>query len=91
MAACSPREDAIIDHLRREFGHVSAERVVSGTGLENLYRAVIAVDRVEAPERHAAEITKAALEGDSPTARAALELFCAMLARIIHDGMSLER
>jgi glucokinase len=82
MAACSPREDAIIDYLRREFGHVSAERVVSGTGLENLYRAVIAVDRVEAPERHAAEITKAALEGDSPIARAALELFCAMLGSI---------
>src|SRR5262245_15153812 len=34
MAASSPREDAVIDHLRQEFGHVSAERVVSGTGLE---------------------------------------------------------
>lgn len=37
---------------------------------------------VEAPERHAAEITKAALEGDSPIASAALELFCAMLGSI---------
>ena len=32
MAATSPREDAIIDFLRRQFGHVSAERVVSGSG-----------------------------------------------------------
>ena len=30
MAATSAREDAIIDRLRGEFGHVSAERVLSG-------------------------------------------------------------
>jgi glucokinase len=82
MAATSRREDAIIDHLRRQFGHVSAERVVSGSGLENLYRAVIAIDGIEAPTRNAAEITNAALEGHCPVARAALDLFCAMLGTI---------
>ncbi len=82
MAATSRREDAIIDHLRRQFGHVSAERVVSGSGLENLYRAVIAIDGIEAPTRNAAEITNAALEGRCPVARAALDLFCAMLGAI---------
>jgi glucokinase len=82
MAATSPREDAIIDHLRRQFGHVSAERVVSGMGLENLYRAVVALDGVDAPQRNAAEITKAAIDGNCPIARAALELFCAMLGTI---------
>ena len=41
----SLREDAIIENLRQRFGHVSAERVLSGHGLENLYRA-IAVDRL---------------------------------------------
>jgi glucokinase len=79
MAATSDREDAIIDYLRREFSHVSAERVVSGSGLENLYRAVIALDGIEAPKRNAAEITNAALDGTCPIARAALDLFCAML------------
>jgi glucokinase len=79
MAATSDREDAIIDYLRRQFSHVSAERVVSGSGLENLYRAVIAVDGIEAPKRNAAEITTAALDGTCPIARAALDLFCAML------------
>jgi glucokinase len=82
MAASSPREDAVIDHLRRELGHVSAERVVSGPGLENLYRAVVALDRVDAPQRNAAAITKAGLDGSCPAARAALELFCAMLGTI---------
>ena len=61
---------------------VSAERVVSGSGLENLYRAVVAVDGVDAPQRDAAAITTAALNGVCPTAREALELFCAMLGTI---------
>jgi glucokinase len=82
MAATSQREDAILDHLRREFGHVSAERVISGSGLENLYRAVIAVDGIEAPKRNAIDITKAALEGSCPVARATLDVFCAMLGTI---------
>ena len=82
MAATSRREDAIIDYLRHEFGHVSAERVVSGGGLENLYRAVVALDGIDAPKRSAAEITKAALDGDCPTARATLDLFCAMLGTV---------
>jgi len=79
MASTSAREDAIMDYLRRQFSHVSAERVVSGSGLENLYRAVIAIDGFEAPKRNAAEITNAALDGTCPISRAALDLFCAML------------
>lgn len=82
MAATSRREDAIIDYLRREFGHVSAELVVSGAGLENLYRAVVALDGVDALQRDAAEITTAALNGECPIARASLELFCEMLGTI---------
>ena len=82
MAAISDREDAIIDHLRRQFSHVSAERVVSGSGLENLYSAVIAIDGIEAPKRNAAEITNAALDGTCSVARVALDLFCAMLGTI---------
>jgi glucokinase len=82
MAGTSRREDAIIDYLRRQFGHVSAERVVSGSGLENLYGAVVALDGADAPQRDAAEITTAALNGECPISRAALELFCAMLGTI---------
>jgi glucokinase len=79
MAATSDREHAIIDYLRRRFSHVSAERVVSGSGLENLHRAVMAIDGTEGPKRNAAEITNAALDSTCPIARAALDLFCAML------------
>ena len=82
MAATSHREDAIIEYLRRQFGHVSGERVVSGYGLENLYRAVVALEKVDAPQRDAAKITTAALDGRCPLAREALEMFCAMLGTI---------
>ncbi|HEY6259584.1 MAG TPA: glucokinase [Xanthobacteraceae bacterium] len=79
MAAASRREEALIDHLRQKFGHVSAERLISGVGLEHLYQASAALDGQQVPPRSAAEITKAALAGTCPTARAALDAFCAFL------------
>jgi glucokinase len=79
MAAGSRREDALIDHLRQHFGHVSAERMISGFGLENIYQAIAALDGVEAPSRNAAAITKAALDGSCQTAQAALDAFCSFL------------
>jgi glucokinase len=79
IAGGSRREDAVIDHLRGRFGHVSAERVVSGSGLENLHQAIASLDASGAPAGDAAEITRRALDGSCPTAVAALEMFCALL------------
>jgi glucokinase len=78
----SPREDAIIETLRQRLGHVSAERVLSGQGLENLYRAIAAIDSLTVPERSAAEITQAAIAGRCAVSRAALDTFCAMLGDV---------
>ena len=82
MAGSSPREDAVIAHLRQRFGHVSAERVLSGDGLENLHEALAALDNLALPRRHAAEITRAGIEGSCPTSRAAIDMFCAMLGTV---------
>jgi glucokinase len=79
LPATSVREDAVLDHLRQRFGHVSAERVLSGPGIENLYQSIAALDGTDAPSRSAADITKAALQGTCPTSRASLDMFCAML------------
>ncbi len=79
IAGASRREDAVIDHLRDRFGHVSAERVASGAGLENLHQAIAALEGSRAPAYDAAEITRRALDGSSPTAVAALQMFCALL------------
>ena len=82
MAGSSLREDAVIGYLRRRFGHVSAERVLSGNGLENLHEALAALDHVTLPRRRAAEITQAGIEGNCPRSRAAIDMFCAMLGTL---------
>jgi len=81
----SLREDAIIAKLRQEFGHVSAERVLSGPGLENLYRTIAALKSLTVPQRGAAEISQAALAGGCAASGAALETFCALLGAVAGD------
>jgi glucokinase len=82
MPSGSLREDAIIENLRQQFGHVSAERVLSGNGLENIYRAIASLDLLTVPKRTAAEITQAAVEERCAASRAALDVFCAMLGDV---------
>lgn len=40
LAATNDREAAVVDMIRMEFGHCSAERLLSGPGLVNLYNAL---------------------------------------------------
>jgi glucokinase len=79
LAGTCDREDEIVKQLRRQFGHVSAERIVSGDGLENIYQAIIALDGLTLAPRSAADITKCAISGDCQIAREALAKFCAFL------------
>ena len=82
MPGSSLREDAVIAYLRQRLGHVSAEHVLSGNGLENLHEALAALDNIVLPRRRAAEITRAGVEGTCPTSRAAIDMFCAMLGTV---------
>ena len=82
LAAGSAHEAAIIETLRRQFGHVSAERALSGPGLENLYHAIASLEAVTVPERSAAEISQAGIEGCCAVSRAALDTFCALLGDV---------
>jgi glucokinase len=82
LPSASRREDRVIDRLRKFYDHVSAERTLSGGGLENLYRAIAAVDGVTVPQRDAPAITAAAQAGTCPVSRAALDMFCAMLGTV---------
>jgi glucokinase len=79
LAGICDREDQIIKQLRTRFGHVSAERLVSGDGLGNIYQAIVAVDGLTLAPRSAADITKCALSGDCHVAHEALAKFCAFL------------
>jgi glucokinase len=45
------QEDRIVSYLRKRSGHVSAERLISGSGLENIYQAIAALEGLEIPPR----------------------------------------
>ena len=72
------REDAIILALRQQFHHVSVERVLSGSGLMQLYHAIARVDDETVPERDSSEIVGARarrrLQGEPRGPRAVLRL-----------------
>lgn len=76
------REDAIILALRQQFHHVSVERVLSGSGLMQLYHAIARVDGQTVPERDSSEIVAHALADDCKVSREALELFCAFMGSV---------
>ncbi len=79
VAAADDFEASVIGLMRREFPHLSAERLLSGTGLPGLHRAVAEV-RGERPELlQPPEITRRAVSEADPTALATLDTFCAML------------
>jgi glucokinase len=82
LPATSDREAEVIAELRRRFGHVYVERVLSGSGLENLYHALAAVDGAAAPPRDAAAITEAAFDGSCALCRATLDMFCSFLGGV---------
>ncbi|MFZ5780577.1 MAG: glucokinase [Pseudomonadota bacterium] len=80
LPASDESEAVVIAALRQEFGHVSAERALSGSGLVNLYRAV-AGQGIAGGEMAPAEVTRLALDGD-PVARKALDAFCDFLGSV---------
>lgn len=82
LPATDEAEAAIIATLRQRFGHVSAERALSGSGLANLYGAL--AGQGDGSDVSPAEVTKQALEGDS-TARNALDAFCNFLGAVAGD------
>ncbi|WP_353198353.1 glucokinase [Sandarakinorhabdus sp.] len=68
-------DDAILAHLRRQFGRVSTERVVSGPGLAAIYAAMAA----EAAPPDDTALWQQALSGTAAPAVAALTRFCMAL------------
>ncbi len=82
LPATSAREAAVLAKMREHFGHVSIERALSGRGIQNVYQAIAAVDGASVPQRDAAAITSAALDGSCATSRATLDMFCAWLGAV---------
>ncbi len=75
----TPREIAVHGVLKKQFGHVSAERVLSGPGLINLVGALRTVDGLEPLELTPSEITERACSGADPLCAEAVQIFCELL------------
>ncbi|HEY1091340.1 MAG TPA: glucokinase, partial [Burkholderiaceae bacterium] len=65
--------------LQRRFGHASAERALSGPGIENLHHALAQARGEHVPLRDAAAIVHDALAGSDALSRDTLGMFCALL------------
>lgn len=86
LAAQTPFEFEVIDQLRKRYGHVSAERAISGAGLVDLYHAVRAVEDLGASEvTDPAAVSALALDHQEAPAVRALELMCAFLGSVAGD------
>ena len=84
-APLDPTEDQILAHLRRSFHRVSAERLVSGAGLANIYAALAAIEQRQVLHRDDKALWAAALDGSDNLATAALERFCLIFGAVAGD------
>jgi glucokinase len=80
VAAGSDREAQVLALLRRRFGHVSAERVLSGPGLVNLYGTLCELSGVPAMALQPADVLSRAQARSDARCEEALELFVNFLA-----------
>jgi glucokinase len=87
-ASFAPTSELSIDvlrWLRKKYGRVSAERVLSGMGLANIYLALSEIAGQHVPELSAAEVTTRAENGSDANCVEAVGLFCELLGSFAGD------
>ena len=82
LSVMNEREMAVLGQLHQRFSHVSAERVISGPGLVNLYDALCGLDRVVPDDLSPSEITRRAMEGSCSYCMEAVSMFCALFGTL---------
>ena len=76
------RESEIIGVIKKGMDHVSAESLVSGSGLSLLYQAISQLEGSDATNLAPEEITEKAVDGSCPIAIEALTIFCEVLGSV---------
>lgn len=79
-------EERILDRLRARHFRVSAERIVSGPGLANIYEALAAIEGVPSRIRDDATLWSDAIDGSDPLASTALDRFCMSFGSVAGDA-----
>ncbi len=86
FGASDQRELALLERMRKGRAHLSAERVLSGPGLAELYRAVAASHGEAEDELQPNEVLERALGGGDALGAEALEQFVTWLGRFAGDA-----
>ncbi len=81
LAPCTAEEDELIQYLRNKFGRVSAERCLSGQGIENIYQFVASKNPSSEPTLKAKTIAERALNATNQECVRTLELFSILMGR----------
>lgn len=79
------REIAVLQLLRGEYPHVSAERILSGPGLYLLYQTLCTLDGVGCTAPNEQAVTGQALAGTDPQCVEAVQMFCEWLGTVASD------
>lgn len=82
MAAADDEESAVLALMRKRYDHVSAERLLSGPGLLNLYSALCEIAGTPAASLTAAQISDPQTAAGDEHAAKAVAMFCAMLGTV---------
>lgn len=85
ISPANTRECEILGVCWQRFPHVSAERLVSGMGLQNLYQSICQLENVEIEDLEPAEISALGLNGNNPHCTEALDIFCGLLGSVAGD------
>ena len=85
FAPVDDTEIEILKFLRRKFGHVSNERILSGPGLVNLHEAMAGVEGVPYENAEGQDITAQALADKNSLCGRVLARFCAILGSVAGD------
>jgi glucokinase len=82
IAPATAQESTILDVMRKRYDHVSAERLLSGPGLVNLYNTCCELAKKPAASYTAEQITSPLIWKEDPLTREATAIFCAMLGTV---------
>jgi len=85
LAPGNRREWLVLEALQRSFGRVSAERVLSGPGLVNLYTTLCEIEGIDAIDSQPSEIEARAGSDENSLEAEAIRLFCGWLGAFAGD------
>lgn len=79
------RESDILKVSWQQYPHVSAERLVSGMGLQNIYRAICKLENIIPEDLSPAEVSSKGMAASNVHCEEALAIFCALLGSVAGD------